>query len=237
MTSAELAGGFGSSAPTRSRVASRSFLRQLELLSPESRQLVLSAAAEPLGDVTLLWRAAQRLGLSFEAAASAQAAGLIDPGPRLRFRHPLVQSAVYGAATPAERREAHRALAEATDPDADPDRRAWHRAHAASGPDEGVAAELERSAWRAQRRGGIAAAAAFLERATELTPDPARRGARALDAAQAKWPAGAPEATRELLAIAEMRPLDDLQRAWLERVRARIALAWTRGSRPAAGRG
>jgi DNA-binding CsgD family transcriptional regulator len=231
MTAAELAGGFG--LLDRDALAScieESFLRQLESLTPQTRRLLLAAAAEPLGDVTLLWRAAERLGLSFEAAASAQAAGLIDLGPRLRFRHPLVRSAVYGAAAPSERREVHRALAAATDPDADPDRRAWHLAHAASGPDETVAAELERSAGRAHGRGGSAAAAAFLERATELTPDPARRGARALEAARAKWACGAPEATRELLAIAEMGPLDELQRASLERVHARISFAWTRGS-------
>jgi DNA-binding CsgD family transcriptional regulator len=231
MTPAELAGGFGLlDSDALASCIEESFLRQLESLSPETRRLLLTAAAEPLGDVTLLWRAAERLGLSFEAAAPAQSAGLIHLGPRLRFRHPLVRSAVYGAATPADRRGVHRALAEATDRDADPDRRAWHRAHAASGPDEAVAVELERSAGRAQRRGGIAAAAAFLEHATELTPDPARRGARALDAARAKWASGAPQATRELLAIAEMGPLDELQRAWLERVRARIALAWTRGT-------
>jgi DNA-binding CsgD family transcriptional regulator len=137
---------------------------------------------------------------------------------------------VYRAAAPAERRQVHRAIAESTDPEADPDRRAWHLAHAASGPDEAVAAELEHGAGRAQSRGGVAAAAAFLERATELTPDPARRGARALAAARAKWAAGAPEACHKLLAIAEMGPLDELQRASLERVRARISFAWTRGS-------
>ncbi len=231
MTPAELAGGFG--LLDRHALAScieESFLRQLESLTPQSRRFLLTAAAEPLGDMALLWRAVERLGLSFEAAAPVQAAGLIDLGPRLRFRHPLVRSAVYGASAPADRREVHRALAEATDREADPDRRAWHLAHAALGRDETVAAELERSAGRAQRRGGLAAAAAFLERATELTPDPARRGARALDAARAKWAAGAPEATRELLAIAEMGPLDELQRASLERVRARISFAWTRGS-------
>jgi DNA-binding CsgD family transcriptional regulator len=137
---------------------------------------------------------------------------------------------VYRAAAPVERREVHRALAEATDRGADPDRRAWHLAHAASAPDEAVAAELEHAAGRAQSRGGVAAAAAFLERATELTPDPARRGARALAAARAKWAAGAHEASHKLLAIAEMGPLDELQRASLERVRARISFAWTRGS-------
>ncbi len=140
--------------------------------------------------MTLLWRAAERLGIGADAAMPAEAAGLIELGARVRFRHPLVRSAVYRTAGLLDRQEVHRALAEATDPDADPDRRAWHRAQAAVEPDEAVAAELERSADRAQSRGGIAAAAAFLERATELTPDPARRGARALAAAQAKFEAG-----------------------------------------------
>ena len=231
MTPAELAGGFGllDHAALASCIE-ESFLRQLESLTPQTRCLLLTAAAEALGDLTLLWHAAERLGVGVEAAAAAEAAGLIEFGTRARFRHPLVRSAVYRAAAPVERREVHRALAKATDRGADPDRRAWHLAHAASAPDEAVAAELEHAAGRAQSRGGVAAAAAFLERATELTPDPARRGARALAAARAKWAAGAHEASHKLLAIAEMGPLDELQRASLERVRARISFAWTRGS-------
>jgi DNA-binding CsgD family transcriptional regulator len=230
MTPAELAGGFG--LLDRDALAGcieESFLRQLESLTPQTRCLLLTAAAEPLGDLTLLWHAAERLGVGAESAAAAEAAGLIELGARVRFRHPLVRSAVYRAAAPAERREVHRALAEATGREADPDRHAWHLAHAATGPDEAVAAELEHGAGRAQSRGGVAAAAAFLQRATQLSPDPARRGARALAAARAKWAAGAHEATRELLAIAEMGPLDELQRASLERVRARMSFAWTRG--------
>ncbi len=140
--------------------------------------------------------------------APAEDAELIEIGASVRFRHPLVRSAVYRAAAPSERRAVHGALAEATDPAADPDRRAWHRAQAAVGPDEEVASELERSAHRAYRRGGVAAAAAFLERAAELTPDSARRGKRALAAAQSKFEAGAPDAAYELLATAEMCPLD-----------------------------
>jgi DNA-binding CsgD family transcriptional regulator len=231
MTPAELAGGFGLLDRDALAVCiEESFLRQLEALLPETRRLLLTAAAEPLGDPTLLWRAAERLRVDVEAASEAAATGLVKFGARVRFRHPLVRSAVYRAAAPAERREVHRALAEATDRAADPDRRAWHLAHAASGPDELTAAELEHGAGRAQSRGGIAAAAAFLERATELTPDPARRGARALAAAQAKWAAGAHEATNELLAVAEMGPLDELQRASVELMRARVSFAWTRGS-------
>jgi hypothetical protein len=181
LTPAELAGGFAlpDAQPLADRIE-QSFLRRLQPLPPHSQRLLLTAAAEPIGDVTLLWRAAERLGVGSDAVAPAEAAGLIELGARVRFRHPLVRSAIYQAATPYERLAVHRALAEATDPEADPDRRAWHRAHSAAGLDEGVAGELERSADRAQRRGGVAAMAAFLQRAAELTPDPARRGARAL---------------------------------------------------------
>src|SRR4051812_20568867 len=230
-TAAELAGGFGFTdlMPLASRIE-QSFLRQLESLPAETRRLLLTAAAEPLGDVTLLWRAAGRLGLGIDAAAPAQAAGLIDLGARVRFRHPLLRSAAYRAAPVSDRQEIHRALAEATDPDTDPDRRAWHRAQAASGPDEAVADELEHSADRAQARGGTAAAAAFLARAAELTPDPAGRGRRAVAAAQAKFDAAASDAALELLATAELAPLDELQRARLERLRAEIVFTRTRGS-------
>ena len=130
----------------------------------------------------LVWRAVDRLGLSADTdlASQEQSAGFVDFGSRVTFRHPLLRSAIYHAATPAERRSVHHALAQVTDPVVDPDRRAWHRAQAAAGTDEDVAAELERSAGRAQARGGPAAAAAFLERASELTPDRERRGQRAL---------------------------------------------------------
>ena len=231
LTPAELAGGFGvPHAGLLSGHIEQSFLRRFESLPPDAQQLVLTAAAEPVGDVTLLWRAAERLGIGAEAVAPAQAADLIALGARVRFRHPLVRSAVYRAAAVHERQQVHRALAEATDPEEDPDRRAWHRAHAAAGLDEAVADELERSADRARRRGGVAAAAAFLERAAELTPDPARRGARALAAAQAKLDAGSREAAETLLATAELAPLDELQRALLQRLRAQIAFVFTRGS-------
>jgi hypothetical protein len=230
LTPAELAGGFGlpDRGPLTGRIE-RSFLRRFESLPGDSRTLLLLAAAEPTGDVPLLWRAAERLGIDADAAGPAEAAELLELGARVRFRHPLVRSAIYRAATQPEREEVHRVLAEATDPDADPDRRAWHRAHAAAGLDEAVALELERSAGRAQARGGIAAAAAFLERAAELTPDPPRRGTRALAAAQAKLDAGAPEAAEALLATAELGPLDELQRARLRWLHAQIAFARTRG--------
>ncbi len=231
LTPAELAGGFAlpDARPLADRIE-QSFLRRVRSLPPESQQLLLAAAAEPVGDVTLLWRAAERLGVGPDAVAPAEAAELLELGARARFRHPLVRSAIYRAATPDERREAHRALAEATDPETDPDRRAWHRAHSAAGLDEAIADELERSADRAKRRGGVAAMAAFLERAAELTPDPARRGARTLAAAQAKLDAGALEAAQALLTTAELTPLDQLLRARAERLRGQIAFARSRGS-------
>ncbi|MEV4417498.1 AAA family ATPase [Catellatospora sp. NPDC049609] len=230
LTPAELAGGFGlpDAQPLASRIE-QGFVRRLRPLPAQARQFLLVAAAEPIGDPTLLRRATAELGLTDDAAAPAEAAGLIEIGTRVRFRHPLVRSAVYRAATLTERRRVHQVLADATDAVADPDRRAWHLAAAAPAPDAAVAEELERSAERAQARGGVAAAAAFLERATELTPDPARRGARALAAAQAKFDAGDIDTTRELLATAEMSALDGLQRARVERLRAQLAFAGSRG--------
>ena len=189
---------------------------------------MLIAAAEPLGDVTLLWRAAEQLRIGPAAAAPAEATGLVEFDTRVRFRHPLVRSAVYRAASPDDRCQVHGALADATD--ADPDRRAWHRAYAAMGLDEAVAAELERSAVRAQRLGGAAAAAAFLQRAAELTPDPARRGARALAGAEAKLDAADPDAASALLATADLCPLDRYERARVQRLRAQIVFSLSRGS-------
>jgi DNA-binding CsgD family transcriptional regulator len=231
LTPAQLAGGFGfpDVTPLANRIE-QSFLRRLESLPSDTRRLLLTAAAEPVGDMTLLWRAAAGLGLGADATGPAQTAGLIDLGALVRFRHPLVRSAVYRAAPVQDRRDVHLALAEATDPVTDPDRRAWHRAHAASGLDETLADELERSAGRAQARGGVAAAAAFLERAAELTPDSVARGRRALAAAQAKYESGAPEAAQELLAAAARCPLDERQRARLTRLRAEIVFALRRGN-------
>ena len=185
--------------------------------------LLVVAAADPTGDAALVWRAAGQLGLRAEAARAAKSAGLLEIGARVRFRHPLVRSAVYRAASWDDRQRAHRALAEAIDPRVDPDRRAWHRAQATSDPDEDVAAELERSAGRAQARGGLAAAAAFLERSAELTVDPARRAERLLAAAQAKYLAGAPDAARALLAGAEAGPPDALLRARIGLLRGQMA--------------
>jgi DNA-binding CsgD family transcriptional regulator/tetratricopeptide (TPR) repeat protein len=231
LSPAELAGGFGlPDVPPLLARLEESFLRRVESLPEETRLLLLVAAAEPVGDPALVWRAARRLGLSIEAGGHAGAAGLLEIGGRVVFRHPLVRSAVYRAASVSHRQKVHAALAGVTDPEVDPDRRAWHRAQATSGPDEDVAAELERSAGRARRRGGLAAAAAFLERAVGLTLDPARRAQRALAAAQAKHLAGAPDAALGLLAAAQAGPLDDLERARLDVLRAQIAYSQNRGS-------
>ena len=230
-TLAELAGGFGlSDGPELSGRIEQSYRERLAALPPSTRLLLLVAAAEPVGDPVVVWRAATELGIGPDAAAPATAARLVDLGAQVRFRHPLVRSAVYGAASPDERRHAHRALAGATDAERDPDRRAWHRADAAAGLDEAVAAELERSAGRARARGGLAAGAAFHERAVELTPDPRRRAQRALLAANVKHQAGAPDAALRLLAIARGGPLDELERARAELLHAEITFATTRGS-------
>jgi DNA-binding CsgD family transcriptional regulator len=230
LTPAELAGGFGlpDSRPLASRIE-HTFLQRVQTLPRDTQLLLLTAAAEPLGDLSLLWRAAGRLGIGGEAGRPAEAARLIQLGARVRFPHPLVRSSVYRAADPGDRRDVHRALADSTDPDLDPDRRAWHRAHATATPDEAVAAEMARSADRAQGRGGLAAAAAFLQRAAELTPDPAIRVERSLAAAQAKLDVADVASASDLLAGAELGPVDELQRARLERLGAQIAFASRRG--------
>jgi DNA-binding CsgD family transcriptional regulator len=231
-TLAELAGGFGlglSRGPALSGRIERSFRERLAPLSPSTRLLLLVAAAETVGDPLLVWRASAELGIGPEAAAPATAAGLIDFGSQIRFRHPLVRSAVKNAAAPEDRHRVHRALAEATDADLDPDRRAWHLAHATAGLDEDVAAELERSAGRARARGGLAAGAAFHERAVELTPDPKHRAQRALVAAQCKHQAGAPGAALQLLAVAQAGPLDELEQARAQLLHAQITFSMTRG--------
>ncbi len=231
LTAAELAGGFGLPAalPLSDRIE-ESFARRLARLPRDARRLLLVAAADPTGDLALVWRAAERLGISESAANTVESEGMVALGAGVAFRHPLVRSAVYRAARPAERSEVHRALAEATDPVIDPDRRAWHRAQAATLPDEDVAEELERSAARAQARGGFAAAAAFLERALQLTPDPARRGGRALAAARTTFRAGALDDSLRLLAIAQASVQSDIERARAELLRAQVAFASTRGS-------
>jgi len=231
LSPAQLAGGFGlvGAQPVPARIE-QGFRRRLEALPADTRSLMLVAAAEPVGDPGLVWRAAGRLAIPATAAEAARADGLLEIGTRVRFRHPLVRSAVYSAAPLPEQRAAHRALAEVTDPDRDPDRRAWHLAAAAPGPDEQVAEELERSAGRAQARGGMAAAAAFLQRALELTADPVRRSERALAAAQASLQAGGLDAAADLLNIAAAGPLDELQQARAALLRGQMAFASTAGS-------
>ncbi|WP_307815695.1 helix-turn-helix transcriptional regulator [Myceligenerans indicum] len=227
----ELAGGFG--LLTAQALPGRledTFRRRLAPLPPDTRLLLLLASAEPLGDPVLVRRAALRLGIKSAASATAPAADLIDLGLRVRFRHPLVRSAVYRAATPEERMRVHGALAEVTDAATDPDRRAWHHAHAAAEPNEETAGELEHSAGRAQARGGRAAAAAFMRRAAELTPEPGRRAERALAAAWASEEAGAPEAASELLTAATAGPLGPLERARASLLRAQIAFTSNHGN-------
>jgi DNA-binding CsgD family transcriptional regulator len=225
LSAAELAGGFAvSSAQPLSARLEQIFIGRVRSMPGQTQRFLLLAAAEPVGDPALLIRAAELIGLGVDAAVPAEAVGLIELAAQVRFQHPLVRSAIYRAAPLADRQAAHRALAEATDSQADPDRRAWHRAQAALGADEDLAAELERSADRAQARGGLAAAAAFLDRAAALTPDRARRAQRALAAAQAKYLAGSPEAALTLLASATSAPMDPLEVAMAQRLHGRIAL-------------
>ncbi|WP_369226978.1 AAA family ATPase [Streptomyces sp. R39] len=217
--------------PVASRIE-RDFASRLGSLPAATRTLLLIAAAEPVGDPCLLVRAATSLEISPQAGP-AKAAGLVEFGESVRFRHPLARSAVYHGAEPEERRAVHRALAEATDPVLDPDRRAWHAAEAADGPDEEVAAGLEQAADRARQRGGIAAEAVLLERAAEVTPDPWPRGRRALAAAEAHFSAAAPDRATELATVAELCPLSALDRARLARLRARILFARSRSDEAA----
>jgi len=231
LPSAQLAGGFGlPGAVPLSVQIEESFTRRLAKLPRDARRLLLVAAADPTGDLALMWRAAQRLGIAEPAAHKVESDGLLTLGGGVVFRHPLVRSAVYRAASPDERSEVHRALADATDPEIDPDRHAWHRAQAATMPDEEVAAELESTAARALARGGFAAAAAFLERSSALTTEPSRRAGRALAAAQATQQAGALDEALRLVANAEAGPLDAFQRAEVDVLRARISFATNRGS-------
>jgi DNA-binding CsgD family transcriptional regulator len=229
LTPTELAGGFGLPAAVSLPTSiEKSFIRRLTSLPNDARRLLLVAAADPVGDPALVWRAAERLGIPESAADAVESEDLLVLGPRVVFRHPLVRSAVYEAAPRSERREIHRALAEATDPELDPDRRAWHRAQAAPKPDEDVAAELQESAARAQARGGFAAAAAFLERATELTADESRRSGRALAAAEAKLQAGALDDALRLVATAEAGVLGELEEGRAALLRGQISFLSTR---------
>ncbi|WP_245642081.1 AAA family ATPase [Nonomuraea candida] len=223
---AGMAGGFALPSSAAS-VIEQSFRTRLELLSPQARLLLTVAAADPVGDPGLLWRAAELLGI--EPSAATEAAALVEFGTRIRFSHPLARSAAYRAASSADRQRAHEALAAVTDPVADPDRRAWHLAEASTGPDEMVAAELERSAARAQARGGVAAAAAFLERSAALTLSPGLRTERVLAAVQAKLSVGAYDVAAELLTSAETAALDQRQRARVDLLRGKLSFVRRRG--------
>ena len=230
LTAGQLAGGFA--LPDAADVPGQiedAYGQRIARLPEATRRLMLLAAADAVGDATLLWRAAATVGVERDAAEPAAEARLLEIGARARFRHPLVRSAVYRAASPAQRRAAHGALASATDPVRDPDRRAWHRAHAATAPDDDVAQELLDSATRAQSRGGVAAAAAFLDRAVTFTADPGLRASRALAAARAKLEAADFLAAESLLAAADAGPLDELGRAELQRMRAQMAFDLRRG--------
>lgn len=229
ITAGQLAGGFALPGSLHGQLEA-SFRQQVEELPVETQQILLLAAAEPTGDPTLLSRAANELRVSIGAAAPAEEAGLFELGPRVTFRHPLLRSVIYERAPPDRRRAVHAALAVATDPEVDFDRRAWHRAQATALPDEEVAFELEQSAERARAHGGLAAAAAFLERSTALTPEAHRRAARALAAAELKHDAGEFEAAQRLVLEAESGPLDELQQAQAQGLRGRIAFASSRSA-------
>jgi DNA-binding CsgD family transcriptional regulator len=230
-SAAELAGGFDLLArgdlPAH---LEQHYNRRVDTLPEETQRLMLLAAADPVGDPPLVWRAADALGIGPGALAPAEDAGLLEIGAHVRFGHPLVRSAIYRAASPDDRRAVHQALAEASDAETDADRRAWHRAAAAAGPDEDVAAELERSAGRAQARGGLAAAAAFLRRSVVLTKDSDKRVDRALAAAQACLGAGAFDAALGLVGNAAAGQLDAYRRAQVDLLHGQIAFAAGHGS-------
>jgi DNA-binding CsgD family transcriptional regulator len=230
LSPAELAGGFGlPAAGALSGAVEENFRRRIAALPIETRRLLILAAADPTGDPGLVWRAAAHIGVDGTAAGPAIEAGIAEIGTRVRFRHPLARAVAYWSASLEDRRAAHGALAHVTDPAVDPDRRVWHLAEASTGPDDELAAQLERSAEQAQGRGGLAAAAAFLERAAVQTLDPEQRAGRALAAASTKFQAGAYDAASELLAMAEVGPLDPVQQASVELLRGALAFATNRG--------
>ena len=234
MSEAERAGGFAgppqASLPghLQGRLQDH-YMRWVQVLPGPAQQLMLLAAADPTGDATLLWRAAQTLGLGPDAAAAAAEEQLLNIGSQVWFRHPLVRSAAYTAGSPEDRRAAHLTLAAATDAQTDPERRVWHLAAAATGPDEEVAAALEQAAAKIQARAGVAASAAFLQRSVALTAEPGRRAGRALAAALANLHAGAFDIALGLLAQAEAHATGDLQRARVEQLRGQVEWASVTG--------
>ena len=230
LTATDLAGGFGLPTAPLTHSLEGTFRRQIDVLPDATRRLLALAAADPAGDPALFWSAAGVLGLSADAAEPALDAGLAEIDTRVRFRHPLIRSSAYRCVPLSERRRIHRALATVTDPDVDPDARAWHLGHAAMGPDDSVADELERSAARVQARGGISAGAAFLERASTLTVDPNRRSDLAIGAAAAMAQSGQLDRARALLAVADSARLSDLQQVRADLVRAQVALVSSHGN-------
>ena len=225
MTTAELSGGFGAPHSTTAADMEQHYSRRIHELSEPTQRLLLLAAADPTGDATLLWRAGRILGIEQDAVSEAESNQLLEVGSRVRFRHPLVRSAAYAGCTPEDRRAAHAALSEATDARTDAERRVWHLAAAATGPDEAVAAELERTATAAQARAGLAASAAFLQRSLELTAEQGRRAERALAAAQAHMHAGAFDTALRLLAQAKAVAIDDVQLGRMERLKGQVQYA------------
>ena len=230
-TTAELVEGVGAASIGQlTNNLDEAFSQRLRSLPRDARCLLTLAAAEPLGDPALLWRAADQLGLSLDAASAAEEAGLIEFGATVCFRHPLVRAAAYRVASSRERLAVHAALASVTDPILDPDRRAWHRANSTVGQDDEIAAELEQSAARAKSRGGLLAASALLERSALLTRDAAERADRTLAAARAKRDAGALDAALRLLSGVEVEPASDLRRASAEHLRGQIAFDQQHGA-------
>jgi DNA-binding CsgD family transcriptional regulator len=209
----------------------RAFLARVLPLGDDARRLLLLAACDDTGDPGTVLRAAQALDIPGEAFDTAEGAGLLlTDGVHLRFRHPLLRSAVYRGASFGERRAAHEALAAALGDDANADRAAWHRAVVAMAPDDAAADALAATADRAQRRGGHAAAARALERAADLDSDTQRRTDHLLGAAAASALAGRHDTAQALLDRAEPGVRDRVRRAQAARVRGQVEFA---GGRPA----
>jgi DNA-binding CsgD family transcriptional regulator len=225
LTASELAEGFAlpdiGSLPVG--IEEEQYLQRIGELPNGIGQLMVLAAADPTGDAALILRAAQTLKIRPEIVAQAEDEQLLEIGVYIRFPSPRLRTAVYRMATTAERRAAHAALSMASDPESEPDRRAWHRAQAAAGPNEGIAKDLVRCANRAHRHGDVASEATFLEQAAALTPDPSRRASRALSASEAKFEAGDLQAAEVLLAIADVGPLSQREQAQAQRVQAQMA--------------
>jgi len=233
-TTAELVEGFSESERVPGDLQlERAFAKRLGDLPVDTRRLLTLAAAEPKGDPALLWSAAKEMGLDWRAAGAAEAQGLAEFSQHVHFRHPLVRAAAYRTAPLKDRLAAHVALAAATDPVDDPDRRAWHRASSTVAQDECIALELQQSAERARARGGLVAAAAMLERAAALTPDPRLRDERTLAAARAQRAAGALQSALRLLDTLDRAPRSDLLSAYVERLRGKIAFDQKRGAEAA----